>query len=82
MEAKPFNKMKTSDMIKVRARYDMVYSEFMKLSIDNLREVYNRIKLSSTDRHALIMATEEKLKLQTTSEVLEEQKDDNIEGEE
>ena len=72
MKAKPFNKMKPQDMIKVKARHDIKFIEFMKMDLDELKEYYKAHKMSSTDKHALIMATEEKLKIQTTSEVQNE----------
>ena len=57
MKAKLWSKMNAIDRAKVRARYDMMYNEFLKLSEENLKEVYNRVKLSSSEREALIMAT-------------------------
>jgi hypothetical protein len=81
MKAKPFNKMKSHDIIKVKARYDMKFKEFMEMSLDELSEYYKNNKMSSTDRHAIVMATQEKLKLQTTAEAQAEQDPAEIDAE-
>ena len=43
--------------IKIQARYNTKYEEFIKQTPEELKELYNSKKLSATDKQALIEAT-------------------------
>ena len=58
MAKKQRNKMKQIDVNKVRARYESKFEEFKLIPLDDLRAIFNNQKMSSTDRHALVMATD------------------------
>lgn len=80
MKAKAFNKLKQSDINKMRARYESKRLEYQALSLDELKELY-KTKMSSTDRHALTIMTNEKLQAEESIKIKELQEHDNIEGE-
>lgn len=80
MKAKEFSKLKQADINKMRARYESKRTEYQALSLDELKELY-KTKMSSTDRHALTMITNEKLQVEEAIKIKEVQEHDNIEGE-
>jgi len=72
MKAKEFNKLKQADITKMKARYEAKKLEFEALSLDELKEMFATSKMSSTDRHALMMVTNEKLQAQEPIKVIED----------
>ena len=80
MKAKEFSKLKQADINKMRARYESKRTEYQALSLEELKELY-KTKMSSTDRHALTMITNEKLQVEEAIKIKEVQEHDNIEGE-
>ena len=52
------NKKKFKDIQAQQARYDAKFEEFKLLSPEELKTTYNNVKMSQTDRYALIHATD------------------------
>ena len=52
------NKLKIEDKVKIQARYNLKLEQFKILSPDELKKCYMETKMSSTDRQALIHATD------------------------
>ena len=57
MDKKERNKINPKDEAKIVARYESKLAEFKLKSLDELRYMFTFIKMSSTDKHALVMAT-------------------------
>lgn len=74
MKAKPFHKLKSEDISRIRNRYQSKLDEFSKLSLDELQEIF-KDKMSRTDRDALINATTIKLRELESSKKNEEIKE-------
>lgn len=55
------NKLKNADIVKIRRRFDMKKEEYEGKTLEELKEIYNTVKMSSTDRHALVIVTEQKM---------------------
>ena len=72
MKAKEFNKLKETDIAKMRARFESKKAQFETMSLDELKELFVSSKMSSTDRHALMMVTNEKLQAQEPIKVIED----------
>jgi len=56
------NKIKDLDKQKIQARYDAKFEEFKQLSLDELKNLYTTTKMSSTDKYAIIHATDAVMK--------------------
>ena len=65
------NKLKLIDIQKKQARYNSKFEEFKLLSPEELKTTYNNVKMSSTDRYALIHATDFVMKNQIVNNVKE-----------
>ncbi len=57
MNYKDKRKLTIADKAKQEARYVMKLSEFKLKSLDELKELYTKGGISSTDRHAIVVAT-------------------------
>lgn len=60
------NKISVIVFNKINARFDAKLDEFLQLSLDELKTIFNEAKMSKTDRHALVKATDILLKRQIT----------------
>ena len=65
------NKLKLIDIQKKQARYDSKFEEFKLLSPEEAKKMYNEIKMSQTDRIALVHATDFVMKNQIVNNVKE-----------
>ncbi len=65
-------KLGKKERVKIHNRWVAKYEEFLKLSKEDLKKLYNETKMSSTDRHALIQATQDIL-YKESQEVKEEE---------
>ena len=50
-------KLTHKDRANIQARYNLKFEEYTKLTLDELKEIFNSKKLSNTDRKALIDST-------------------------
>lgn len=62
MAKKQRNKLKQSEIDKIKARYENQLDWFKHHTLDELKVKFNTEKMSSTDRHALVMATNHLMK--------------------
>ena len=62
MAKKQRNKLKQVEVDKIKIRYESKLEEFKLLPLDELKLRFNEQKMSSTDRHALVMATNHLMK--------------------
>ena len=69
MAKKARNKLKQEEIDKIHARYELKFEEFKQRSLDDLKIMFNIEKMSSTDKHALVMATQHLLQQQIKDEV-------------
>ena len=84
MNYKDKRKLTSADKAKQEARYVMKLGEFKLMSLDELKELYTKGGISSTDRHAIVVATnyimkEKMIELSKLKECKEE--GINLEGE-
>ncbi len=68
MKTKPLNKQNSLDKQRRMARYENKLIEFNLLTLDQLKELYNTKKLSSTDKYALLDTVDKKLKEKVVEE--------------
>lgn len=71
-------KLTKKDIKKIRQRFNKMYDEYMTKSLDELKEIFNTKKLSSTDREALVQCVNQKLiqeKNQTIKDKVDEIKE-------
>lgn len=80
MNYKNKKKLNALDIQKMRARFELKKEEFKKLSLDELQEKFKKGGISSTDRQAIIAATDYLIK-EKMAEVAKE-KQSNGEGQE
>lgn len=66
---------------KIRARFNNKLEEFESKSLEELKEMYNTVKMSSTDRFALVNVTQKKLEEKMSAELKEAAKDDSTDEE-
>lgn len=74
-------KLKEADKAKIMNRYITKCEEFKSLTLEDLKQLYNNTKMSSTDRQALIKIMDFKLKEEVAIKAKEAQEHDNIEAE-
>lgn len=79
------NKLKPNIIAKINARYSMKLKEFSEKSLEELQEIFKTTKMSSTDKHALLEATDMKLREESNKILTEASKNvkdgNNIEEE-
>lgn len=64
MNYKDKKKLTSLDKRKIENRYNSKLEEYRTKTIEELKVIFNTVKLSSTDRWALIAATDELMKKQ------------------
>lgn len=74
-------RLNSVDIQKIKARYLTKLEEFKLLSLDELQSLYQTKKLSSTDKNALIAATDYLLKQKVAEKAKEIKETENIDGE-
>jgi len=62
------NKLKLQDYIKIKRRYDMITEKYSDKSLEELKEIYNTTKMSTTDKSAIVALVDIKLKEKVVKE--------------
>ncbi len=57
MDYKNKKKLSSEDKEKIQARYTKKLEEYKSKTLEELQEIYKVGKISSTDRHAIVVAT-------------------------
>lgn len=81
MDYKNKTKLSVIDKQKIRNRYESKLLEFQSKSLDELQDIFQSTKMSSTDRHAIIKAADIKLKERALEIAKERELEDNIDAE-
>ena len=74
-QRKQRNKLKPHEIEKRRARYFMKLEEFKGKTKEELKEIFETVKMSSTDKMALLEATDLKLEEELSETIAETQKE-------
>lgn len=78
-ERRDKNKLKQEDHTKIQTRFKFMFEAYKLKTVEELKEIFNKGKLSSTDQEALIRATDHLLKQKGLNEVKEIIKEENKE---
>lgn len=81
MNYKNKKKLNALDIQKMRARFELKKEEFKKLSLDELQEKFQKGGISSTDRQAIVAATDFLIKEEMAKIAKEKESKNNIDEE-
>ena len=73
MQKKQRNKPKPQDIAKIRARFNAKCEEYKDKSLEELKEIYKTVKMSSTDRTALVEVVNMKLEQESLIKLKEDE---------